>query len=258
MEFSGYNTLWKAIIRPPRAEYIEKELGPQKFVIHGFEGEVVKVQRTDFNLVNSRGSSIVCSHFEPYEEERRFKDMPCVVYMHGNSSCRLEALDAVQYLLPQNISLFCFDFAGCGLSGGEYISLGWWERDDVVMIIEHLRQNRRVNTIALWGRSMGAVTALLHADRDPSIAGLVLDSPFSDMPKLANELAYRFTKVPSFLVSGLLKIVSGTIKDKAGFDIYKLSPIKHVGNSFQPALFATATGDDFIKPQHSKDLHDAY
>ena len=102
----------------------------------------------------------------------------------------------MHYLLPQNITLFCFDFAGCGLSEGEYISLGWFERDDVAMIVEHLRECRRISTIALWGRSMGAVTALLHADRDPSIAAIILDSPFSDLSKLVNELAYRYTKLP--------------------------------------------------------------
>ena len=34
-------------------------------------------------------------------------------------------------------------------------------------------------------RSMGAATALLHAHRDPSIAALVLDSPFTDLRVLA-------------------------------------------------------------------------
>lgn len=178
--------------------------------------------------------------------------------MHGNSSCRVEAVESVHYLLPQNITLLCFDFAGCGKSEGEYISLGWYERDDVALIIDHLRENRRVSSIALHGRSMGAVTALLHADRDHSIAGIVLDSPFSDLPVLVNELAYRYVKIPSFLVSPALKLVSGTIQSKAGFDIYKLSPIKHVENSFIPALFATANDDDFIKPHHSEKLHDAY
>lgn len=67
------------------------------------------------------------------------------------------------------------------MSGGEYISLGWYERDDLNQIVEYLRKERRVSTIGLWGRSMGAVTALLHGDRDPSIAGMVLDSPFSNM-----------------------------------------------------------------------------
>ena len=30
----------------------------------------------------------------------------------------------------------------------------------------------------LWGRSMGAVACLLHAQHDPEIEALVLDSPF--------------------------------------------------------------------------------
>lgn len=245
---TGYSSLWKAVIRPPRAQYSDSDMGPPKFLLHTAEGASLKAQRTDFKITNARGSQIVCSHFEPYEEDRQWNDLPCVIYMHGNSSCRLEALDALPYLLPQNITLFCFDFAGCGNSEGEFISLGWHERDDVAMIVEHLREKRRVSTIALWGRSMGAVTALLHADRDPSIAGLILDSPFSSLSKLVNELAYRYTKLPSLLVSPVLKLVAGSIKSKVHFDIYKLSPIDHVKNSFIPALFATATEDDFIKP----------
>ena len=135
--------------------------------------------------------------------------------MHGNSSSRLEAIEAAPYLLPGNITLFCFDFAGCGNSEGEYISLGWHERDDLGIIVDYLRKERRVSTIGLWGRSMGSVTALLHGDRDPSIAGMVLDSPFSNMKILVNELAKQYTKIPSLLVSGALKLVRSTIKSKA-------------------------------------------
>ena len=35
---------------------------------------------------------------------------------------------------------------------------------------------------------MGAVTALMHADRDPSIGGMVIDSAFTNLRKLAEEL----------------------------------------------------------------------
>ena len=96
----GYQQLWQAIIRPPRAEYTDKDLGPEKFQIRGSDGQAYKIQRTDFTLKNNRGSDIVCSHFEPYEENRLYKQMPCCIYMHGNSSCRIEALDCVRYLLP--------------------------------------------------------------------------------------------------------------------------------------------------------------
>lgn len=39
--------------------------------------------------------------------------------------------------------------------------------------MEYLRSTGTVSTLGLWGRSMGAVTALLYSQRDPSIAGVV-------------------------------------------------------------------------------------
>lgn len=141
----------------------------------------MNVVRTDIELIGHRKHKLQCSHFEPLETERKWDEMPCIIYMHGNSSCRIEALDLVPYILQANMTLFCFDFAGCGKSEGEFISLGWHERDDVDVIVNYLRQERKVNTVGLWGRSMGAATALLHSNRDPSIAGLVLDSAFSDL-----------------------------------------------------------------------------
>lgn len=32
------------------------------------------------------------------------------------------------------------------------------------------------------------VTALMHGDRDPSIAAMILDSPFSDLTRLCEEM----------------------------------------------------------------------
>jgi hypothetical protein len=52
-------------------------------------------------------------------------------------------------------------------------SLGYWERDDLGAVVDYLRASGDVGAIALWGRSMGAATALLHGDRDPSIAAMV-------------------------------------------------------------------------------------
>lgn len=146
--------------------------------------------------------------------------------MHGNSSCRVEAVDLVPYVLGARMTMFCFDFAGCGRSEGEFISLGWHERDDVNVIVNYLREHRKVNTIGLWGRSMGAATALLHSNRDPSIAGMVLDSAFSDLRTLVSELAKTHTKVPSFLVSTAMSLIRGSVQSRANFDIYQLKPIE--------------------------------
>ena len=82
-------------------------------------------------------------------------------------------MQSVRLLLPENITVFSLDLSGSGKSDGEYISLGWFERDDVQTVVDFLRNSETTSTIGLWGRSMGAVTALMHSDRDPSIAGIV-------------------------------------------------------------------------------------
>jgi hypothetical protein len=42
-EMIGYNNLWRAIVRPPRAEYELSDLGPEKFMVTGNDGKPYKV-----------------------------------------------------------------------------------------------------------------------------------------------------------------------------------------------------------------------
>ena len=98
---------------------------------------------------------------------------------------------------------------------------------------------------------MGAATALLHADWDHSIAGIVVDSGFTSLKELARELAKKFTKIPNFLLSAGIKIINSSVKSWAHFDLTKLNPIDNLDKAFIPALFAHAEEDDFILPHHS-------
>ncbi|KAH7546971.1 hypothetical protein FEM48_Zijuj01G0257600 [Ziziphus jujuba var. spinosa] len=74
------------------------------------------------------------------------------------SGCRADANEAAVILLPSNITVFTLDFSGSGLSDGDYVSLGWHERDDLKVVVSYLRSNKQISRIGLWGRSMGAVT----------------------------------------------------------------------------------------------------
>ena len=73
----------------------------------------------------------------------------------------------IPYIISRDITLFTFDFSGCGISEGEYISLGYYERDDVEVVFQYLRSLNTVSSIGLWGRSMGAVTSLMYVDKNP-------------------------------------------------------------------------------------------
>lgn len=68
---------------------------------------------------------------------------------------------------------------GSGRSEGHWVSLGAHEVEDVAVLVAHIRETFPSSMIAIWGRSMGAVTALLYSQRDPSIAGVVRLFPHS-------------------------------------------------------------------------------
>jgi dipeptidyl aminopeptidase/acylaminoacyl peptidase len=106
--------------------------------------------------------------------------MPVVVYMHGNAGCKLESEIYAQQLLTSGINLCSFDFSGCGLSEGEWVTLGWKEQKDLSAVLAYLNGLGTVSKIGLWGRSMGASTSIMYmADNQDTVHAAVLDSGFS-------------------------------------------------------------------------------
>ncbi|CAL1411583.1 unnamed protein product [Linum trigynum] len=242
------------IIRPPRAEYSPKhDLLEPEFMLGG-----KLYQRKDVEIKNNRGYILQCSHYVPIVSPEG-KPLPCVIYCHGNSGCRADASEAAIILLPSNITVFTLDFAGSGLSDGDHVTLGWYEKDDLKSVVDYLRQDGNVSLIGLWGRSMGAVTSLMYGAQDPSIAGMVLDSPFSDLVDLMMELVdtYKF-RFPRFTVKFAIQYMRKAIQKKAKFDITDLNTIKVAKSCFVPALFGHAIQDDFIQPHHSDRIYEAY
>ncbi|XP_059658610.1 uncharacterized protein LOC132304907 isoform X2 [Cornus florida] len=242
------------VIRPPRAEYNpDQYLWEKDFSLAGR-----KYKRQDLELRNGRGHMLQCSHYvpSPFPENT---PLPCVIYCHGNSGCRADANEAAVILLPSNITVFTLDFSGSGLSDGDYVSLGWHEKEDLKVVVSYLRSNEQISRVGLWGRSMGAVTGLLYGAEDPSIAGMVLDSAFSNLFDLMMELVdvYKI-RLPKFTVKVAVQYMRRIIQRKAKFDIMNLNCIKAAPKTFIPALFGHAKDDKFIQPRHSDLIFNSY
>lgn len=250
----SYDSLWKAIIRPPRDGYDEDQLGEPCFTYHK-----TKFVRHDYQILNSRGHIIKCSFIEqPLDNNRKKYIMPVVIYLHGNSSSRLEGLKSSSELLKKNINLFIFDFSGCGQSEGDYISLGWHEREDVRCVVDFLEKLPGVGNIGLWGRSMGAATTMLYAYSDNRIKAICLDSPFADFKQVAKELCNQYVSLPDFVVDSAMNLVKQSVKDRNELDIDKLQPIIYANKTKTPAFFVHAVNDELISLEQTLKLYEDY
>lgn len=247
------------VIRPPRAQYDpDRHLPGPRFKLGG-----VPCKRVDVEVTGALDLKLKCSHYQREDFPNKTEISPCVIYLHGNSGSRCDATDAVRLLLPMGIDVFALDFGGSGLSQGTHVSLGSREKVDVARVIRHLRESGSVGKIGLWGTSMGAVTALLSAHDDPSIASVVLDSPFASLRDLMQELVEKWTSggyigVPRAATRVAAGWMRTSIKSRADFDIDDLEIERIASSTFCPALFAHGELDDFIDKKHSERLHQKY
>ena len=249
----SYETLWKSIIRPPRDEYNMDQLGETTFY---HKGKIYV--RHDYELINKRGNLIKCSFLEHEISTRLDYLMPVVIYLHGNSSSRIEGFRNAPDLLKNGINIVMFDFAGCGLSEGEYITLGWNEKDDVKLIIDFVEKLPGVSNIGLWGRSMGAATTMFYAHSDKRIKAICMDSPFGDFKLLAKDLCSKYISLPNFVLSTAMNLVKNTVKEKCGLDIDKLKPILYANKTKTPAFFLHAVTDELISLEQTLKLVENY
>ena len=186
-------------------------------------------KRTDFSLYNNRKMKLQCSFWVPYDEERICARLPVVIHLPGNSLSRCDPLPLLGFLLPMNISVFAFVFCGSGRSNGDFISLGYYEKDDVLTVLNYLKYSNKVSTIGLWGRSMSGVTAILCAkelDTKNIISCVVSDSAFSSLNILIDEFVSKVIVLPQFLIDIVKTQVGNIIEKKANLELKKLNLLR--------------------------------
>lgn len=253
------------VCRPPRDnQYSDRDLIGGTRATFSFAPQrgmpIRKYYREDIDLKNAKGEILKCSHYRPCVQQHL--QAPCVIYCHSNSGSRKDAAEIIFSLLPHNMTVFSLDFSGSGLSGGNWVTLGAHEVDDLETAVSYLRTEcPHVSTIGLWGRSMGAVTALLYSHRDPSIAGVVADSPFSQLKDLMLEIATNKEQglsIPRPFARMVLSLMKRSVRRRAGFSITSVSPERVMPETYTPTLFGHGKEDGFIGVHHSEKLFVAH
>jgi alpha-beta hydrolase superfamily lysophospholipase len=104
-----------------------------------------------------------------------------VVLVHGLNRSRIEMVKKAPFLHRLGWNALLFDLRHHGESGGAATTFGQGEKEDVRAAVAFAR-SRAPGPVVLWGVSLGAAACVLAAADDPSVAGVVADSSFRDLP----------------------------------------------------------------------------
>lgn len=140
-----------------------------------------------------------------------------------------------------------FDFCGSGLSQGEYVTLGINERQDLLLLVRYLRSHYSINQIALYGRSMGAVTSMLFTETHPHQVTLqVLDTPFTDLETLVKDYTHQHSNLPNIMIKVGFSLIRNKINKLTRVDISSIDSTKAASNSIVPAIFIAGENDSLV------------
>lgn len=234
--------------RPPKCMYDNKTAA--RVITHGKEVFI----RNPVNFLNQR-KHMLCGSI--WTDRNYPNPKHCLIYLHSLSTNQLECLNLVPFIVCSDIALFCFDFPGCGISGGDYIPLDGSGVCDVIEAVSFLDKTYHFDKYALWGRSMGASIALHTASTTRKFSCVVSDAAYQNIESVVRDQAV-YMGIPSLVLSIFEPIAKKIVSSEIGSDISNLYPLSEVPFAQTPLLMGHGRQDNFVTLKQAQRLYDNY
>jgi pimeloyl-ACP methyl ester carboxylesterase len=148
-------------------------------------------------------------------------------------------MDYILFAQREGYPVMAIDFRGHGESEASLTSIGFHESRDVEAGMRYIRGTGSGDPV-LWGTSMGAVSALLAAERDGSVAGLIADAPFDTYRKTICHHAKLMYGIPEF---PLIVLACPMIEERAHFRMDDVNSLRAAAKIHAPMLVLAGEKD---------------
>jgi len=176
-----------------------------------------------------------------------------VIISHGYTDNRFGALKYAYMYLERGFNVVIYDLRGHGLNAPAPCTYTALERRDLLaMIRDALERFPEASFLGLHGESLGAATSIAVLESRPPVDFVVADCPFSEIAPVITGVVESM-HLPAFLVD----IASVCSKIRCGFSYREMRPIESLKGNTVPILFLHGEKDDFIPPEHSRQLKEA-
>lgn len=178
-----------------------------------------------------------------------------VIMVHGYRGDGSTIIWPIRKMKNQGYNLLIPDLRGHGLSEGDYIGMGWDDREDILQWIDYILEKDQEASIILYGVSMGAATVMNVAGENPpsQVKAIIEDCGYTsvwdvfsthlDLNDFENQIA--------------LHMASFVTKLRAGYYLEDDQPIEQIKKSQTPTLFIHGDQDQFVPFEMLDQLYNA-
>ena len=167
-----------------------------------------------------------------------------MIMVHGYRGDGASIISPIKQMKKAGYNLLIPDLRGHGFSEGDYIGMGWDDREDIIQWIDYLLSKDPHASIILYGVSMGGATVMdVAGEKLPhQVKAIIEDCGYTsvwdifkahiDMNNIESEVA--------------LHMASLVTKIRAGYYLEDVRPIEQVKKSQTPMLFIHGAEDNLF------------
>lgn len=170
-----------------------------------------------------------------------------VVFCHGHAGSLDPDLQYVPAFHRHGYNVLQFDFRAHGRSEGQRVSMGYYERLDLLGAVDFLL-GRGIDRVGVLGFSLGGAVAITTAAKCPAIAAVVSDGGFARIrPTL--QIGIQARGVPAWLARQLAPVVMRLAGWRLGCDPSAADPLRWIGQISPRPLLLIHGGQDLYVPR---------
>ncbi|MBI3953258.1 MAG: alpha/beta hydrolase [Chloroflexi bacterium] len=180
-----------------------------------------------------------------------------VLLLHGYGCTRADMLPHADMLHRAGYSVLLFDFRSRGESAGDAVTLGYWERGDVLGAIAYLKSRPDVDPsgFGVLGISLGGATAILAGAATQDIMAVVSESAFRSLNSVINQSFEHFINLPAFPFAPLTVWIA---ERRVGIRAGQVVPEREVAAiAPRPVFIMHGALDTTISPRDSQAIYAA-
>jgi pimeloyl-ACP methyl ester carboxylesterase len=176
-----------------------------------------------------------------------------VIVCHGYARTKEAMANFVELFSDAHVVLF--DFRGHGDSGGDMITFGCHEENDIAAVIKWLQKHNIIKSLPLigFGCSMGGAILLGAVAHGISFDGLIIDSSFAN---LYEQIAHVFTRKTHLPRIPCMFFAQCWFRYLANCDIETINPGEYAKLVTCPVLIIHSKDDDFTPINHAYAIYD--
>ncbi len=180
-----------------------------------------------------------------------------ILAVHGYTVDHRDIAPAIKPFVEKGYTVITPDQRGRGNSEGNFLGMGYLEKNDVIDWISEINMKYPDSTIFLYGESMGAATVMQAASQPlaSNVVAIIEDCGYTSAYEMfEDQLKERFG-LPAFPFLPAAEIVG---QFRAGYNFSNASPIKALKTATLPILFIHGGSDDYVPTWMGQELYDSY